>query len=165
MVRENEIRRAEVAVEMPPTTDAGLVFIGRICTPWTSRMETPRQGRADGPLCQIEVFEPWVAALDSVSQFERIEVLYWLHLSRRDLVMQSPANDGISRGTFSLRSPARPNPIGTSIAKLISVDGAILMVRGLDCLDGTPLLDLKPDRALLTPIAPLQPNDFQVGDP
>jgi len=128
-------------------------------------METPRQGRADGPLCQIEVFEPWVAALDSVSQFERIEVLYWLHLSRRDLVMQSPANDGISRGTFSLRSPARPNPIGTSIAKLISVDGAILMVRGLDCLDGTPLLDLKPDRALLTPIAPLQPSDFQVGDP
>jgi len=111
------------------------------------------------------VFEPWVAALDSVSQFERIEVLYWLHLSRRDLVMQSPANDGISRGTFSLRSPARPNPIGTSIAKLISVDGAILMVRGLDCLDGTPLLDLKPDRALLTPIAPLQPSDFQVGDP
>jgi len=165
MVRENEIRRAEVAVEMPPTTDAGLVFIGRICTPWTSRMETPRQGRADGPLCRIEVFEPWVAALDSVSQFERIEVLYWLHLSRRDLVMQSPANDGISRGTFSLRSPARPNPIGTSIAKLISVDGAILMVRGLDCLDGTPLLDLKPDRALLTPIAPLQPSDFQVGDP
>ena len=165
MVRENEIRRAEVAIEMPPTTDAGLVFIGRICTPWTSRMETPRQGRADGPLCRIEVFEPWVAALDSVSQFERIEVLYWLHLSRRDLVMQSPANDGTLRGTFSLRSPARPNPIGTSIAKLISVDGAILMVRGLDCLDGTPLLDLKPDRALLTPIAPLQPSDFQVGDP
>jgi len=165
MVRENEIRRAEVAVEMPPTTDAGLVFIGRICTPCTSRMETPRQGRADGPLCRIEVFEPWVAALDSVSQFERIEVLYWLHLSRRDLVMQSPANDGTSRGTFSLRSPARPNPIGTSIAKLIAVEGAILMVRGLDCLDGTPLLDLKPDRALFTPIAPPQRGDFQVGDP
>ena len=62
-------------------------------------METPRQGRADGPVCRIEVFEPWVAALDSLDQFERIEVLYWLHLSRRDLVMQSPANDGTSRGT------------------------------------------------------------------
>jgi tRNA (adenine37-N6)-methyltransferase len=165
MVRENEIRRAEVAVEMPATTDAGLVFIGRIFTPWTSRMETPRQGRADGPVCRIEVFEPWVMALDSISQFERIEVLYWLHLSRRDLVMQSPASDGTSRGTFSLRSPARPNPIGTCIAKLISVEGAVLMVRGLDCLDGTPLLDLKPDRALFTPIAPPQPGDFQVGDP
>ena len=165
MVRENEIRRAEVAVETPPAADAGLVFIGRIWTPWTSRMETPRQGRADGPVCRIEVFEPWVAALDSVSQFERIEVLYWLHLSRRDLVMQSPADDGTSRGTFSLRSPARPNPIGTCIARLISVEGAVLMVRGLDCLDGTPLLDLKPDRALFTPIAPPQPGDFQIGDP
>jgi len=41
---------------MPPATDAGLVFIGRIRTPWTSRMETPRQGRADGPFCRIEIF-------------------------------------------------------------------------------------------------------------
>jgi hypothetical protein len=63
MVRENEIRDAEKAVPLPPTTDAGLMFIGRIRTPWTSRMETPRQGRADGPLCRIEVFEPWVPAL------------------------------------------------------------------------------------------------------
>ena len=164
MVRENEIRTAEVAVGMPPTTDAGLVFIGRIHTPWSSRMETPRQGRADGPLCRIQVFDPWVAALDSLAQFERIEVLYWLHLSRRDLVMQSPANDGTSRGTFSLRSPARPNPIGTSIAKLVTIEGAIVTVRGLDCLDGTSLLDLKPDRELFKPIAPPQPGDFQVGD-
>ena len=121
---------------MPPATDAGLVFIGRIRTPWTSRMETPRQGRSDGPLCRIEVFEPWVAALDSLNQFERVEVLYWLHLSRRDLVMQSPASDGTSRGTFSLRSPARPNPIGTSIAKLVSIEGAIVSVRGLDAWTG-----------------------------
>jgi len=128
-------------------------------------METPRQGRADGPLCRIEVFEPWVAALDSLAQFERIEVLYWLDLSRRDLVMQSPANDGTSRGTFSLRSPARPNPIGTSIVKLVSIEGPIVMVRGLDCPDGTPLLDLKPDRCLFTPVALPQPGDFQVGDP
>jgi tRNA-Thr(GGU) m(6)t(6)A37 methyltransferase TsaA len=160
MVRLNEIRNAEVTIAMPPIRDAGLVFIGRIHTPWTSRMETPRQGRSDGPLCRIEVFEPWVAALDSLVQFERIEVLYWLHLSRRDLVMQSPANDGTARGTFSLRSPARPNPIGTSIAQLVSIERGTVMVRGLDCLDGTPLLDLKPDRELFTPIAPPQPGDF-----
>jgi hypothetical protein len=73
--------------------------------------------------------------------------------------------DGTSRGTFSLRSPARPNPIGTAIAHLVGIEGAIVMVRGLDCLDGTPLLDLKPDRGLFTPIAPPQPGDFQVGDP
>jgi tRNA (adenine37-N6)-methyltransferase len=103
MVRENEIRKAEVAVTLAPTTDAGLMFIGRIRTPWTSRIETPRQGRADGPLCHIEVFEPWVPALAGLAQYERVEVLYWLHLSRRDLVLQSPANDGTSRGTFSPR--------------------------------------------------------------
>ena len=165
MVRENEIRKSEVAVTLPATTDAGLMFMGRIRTPWTSRMETPRQGRVDGPLCRIEVFEPWIGALAGLVQYERVEVLYWLHLSRRDLVLQSAASDGASRGTFSLRSPARPNPIGTAIAHLVVIKNAIVMVRGLDCLDGTPLLDLKPDRALFTPIAPPQPGDFQVSDP
>lgn len=165
MVRESEIRDGEVAVTPPSPDDAGLVFIGRIHTPWTSRMEAPRQGRTDGPVCRIEVFEPWVQALDGLAQYKRIEVLYWLHMSRRDLAMQSPRNDGAVRGTFSLRSPARPNPIGTSIAELVGIDGATVLVRGLDCLDGTPLLDLKPDRAGFTPLAPPQAGDFQVGEP
>ncbi|TFL13879.1 tRNA (N6-threonylcarbamoyladenosine(37)-N6)-methyltransferase TrmO [Pusillimonas caeni] len=164
MVRLNEIRENELAVNAPAPTDAGLVFIGRIHTPWTSRLECPRQGRPDGPICEIEIFEPWVAALDGIENFERIEVLYWLHESRRDLVRQSPANDGATRGTFSLRSPVRPNPIGTSIATMVSRTGGKLLVRGLDCLDDTPLIDLKPDRALFTPIAPPQPGDFQTGD-
>ena len=165
MVRENEIREAEVAVTIPPPSDAGLLFIGRIHTPWTSRMETPRQGRVDGPICRIVVFEPWGAALAGLEQYERIEVLYWLHLSRRDLILQSPANDRTSRGTFSLRSPARPNPIGTAIAQLVGIEGGTVMVRGLACLDGTPLLDLKPDRTLFAPLAPPQCGDFQIGDP
>ena len=93
--------------------------------------------------------------------FDRIEVLYWLHLSRRDLVWQSPRNDGDTRGTFSLRSPVRPNPIATSIVTLDRLEGSTLFVRGLDCLNGTPLLDLKPDRSLFTPLAPPQPGDFQ----
>jgi tRNA-Thr(GGU) m(6)t(6)A37 methyltransferase TsaA len=163
MVRESEIRPGEIAVDAPPPTDAGLVYIGRIRTPWTSRMETPRRGRPDGPICQIEVFEPWVRALEGLAQYERIEVIYWLHLSRRDLVLQSPASDGVTRGTFSIRSPVRPNPLGTSIAHLVGIEGAIVSVRGMDCLDGTPLLDLKPDRTMFTPIAPPQPGDFQVG--
>src|SRR3974377_631160 len=105
MVRENEIRAGEVAVSAPAATDAGLTFIGRIRTPWTSRMVTPRQGRKDGPLCRLEVFAPWVAGPRGLQSYARVEVLYWLHLSRRDLVLQSPANDGTARGTFSLRSP------------------------------------------------------------
>jgi tRNA (adenine37-N6)-methyltransferase len=163
MVRLNEVRRNEVAVEPPAPADAGLVFIGIIRTPWTSRLACPRQGRDDGPICRIIVSEPWVAALDGIEDFERIEVLYWLHESRRDLVRQSPADDGATRGTFAIRSPVRPNPIGTSIAALVAREGAVLSVRGLDCLDGTPLLDLKPDRTLFKPIAPPQPGDFETG--
>jgi tRNA-Thr(GGU) m(6)t(6)A37 methyltransferase TsaA len=165
MVRESEIRSGEVLVEAPSPTDAGLVFIGRIHTPWNSRMVTPRQGRPDGPLCRIEVFEPWVQALKGLDSYGHIEVIYWLHLSRRDLVLQSPANDGTTRGTFALRSPVRPNPIGTSVARLVGIEGGTVLVRGLDCLDGTPLLDLKPDRCQFSPIAPPQAGDFQVGDP
>jgi tRNA-Thr(GGU) m(6)t(6)A37 methyltransferase TsaA len=103
-------------------------------------------------------------ALDGVAEFARLEVVYWLHLSRRDLVKQSPRDDGATRGTFALRSPVRPNPIGTSIVTLVEVNGSILIVRGLDCLDGTPLLDIKPDRTLFTPLAPPTPGDDQVGD-
>ena len=145
-VRAISMRPGEVAVEPPTATDAGLVFIGRIRTPWTDRLECPRQGRQDGPTCRIEVFEPWTQALDGIAEYERLEVLYWLHQSRRDLVRQSPKSDGTARGAFSLRSPVRPNPIGTSLVRLVGVEGATVLVRGLDCLDGTPLLDLKPDR-------------------
>ena len=164
MVRENEIRAAEVAVVPPPPQDAGLLYIGRIHTPWTSRLETPRQGRLDGPLCRIEIFPLWRPALTGLERFERVEVIYWLHLSRRDLVLQSPAHDGTVHGTFALRSPVRPNPVGTSIARLVGIEDGCVLVRGLDCLDGTPLLDLKPDRTLFTPIAPPQAGDFQGGE-
>ena len=94
---------------------------------------------------------------------QRSEVLYWLHESRRDLVRQSPANDGRTRGTFSLRSPVRPNPIGTALVGLVERRGSTLLVKGLDCLDGTPLIDLKPDRCLFTPLAPPQRGDFETG--
>jgi tRNA (adenine37-N6)-methyltransferase len=146
VVRENEIRASELAVDMPPVTDAGLVFIGRIRAPWNSRLVTPRQGRLDGPICRVEIFEPWVPALVGLEGYARVEMLYWLHLSRRDVILQSPANDAVSRGVFSLRSPVRPNPIGTSVVQLVAIEGAVVLVRGLDCVDGTPLLDLKPDR-------------------
>ena len=161
MVRLNEIRPGEVQVETPAQTDAGVYFIGRIRTPWTSRLECPRQGRLDGPSCTIEVSAPWADGLDSIAEFERLEVLYWLHESRRDLVRQSPRSDGNARGVFSLRTPVRPNPIATSIVKLVGVEGNTILVRGLDCLDGTPLLDVKPDRREFTPLAPPHAGDFE----
>jgi tRNA (adenine37-N6)-methyltransferase len=164
MVRLNEIRPGEQAVELPAATDADLYFIGRIRTPWTDRLECPRQGRLDGPTCRLEIDARWQAGLEGIDEFARLEVLYWLDQSRRDLVRQSPRNDGQARGVFSLRTPVRPNPVGTSIVKLERVEGGVLFVRGLDCLDGTPLIDVKPDRTLFEPLAPSQKGDFQVGD-
>jgi tRNA-Thr(GGU) m(6)t(6)A37 methyltransferase TsaA len=157
MSQRNDIRPGEIAVKFPAAIDASIVFIGRIHTPWDERMRCPRQGRDDGPECRIEIFQPWVAALDGITQYQRLEVLYWLHQSRRDLVTQSPKSDGAARGTFSLRSPVRPNPIGTQLVRLVKVEDANVFVRGLDCLDGTPLLDLKPERCEFTPVAPPKP--------
>ena len=161
MVRENALREGEVAVELPAIEDAGLIFIGRIRTPWASRLETPRQGRHDGPVCRLEIFEPFVPAIKGVDFYSNLEVLYWLDQSRRDIVLQSPKNNQNTRGTFSLRSPVRPNPIGTSIVKLVGVEGSTILVRGLDCLDNTPLLDIKPDRCEFTPLAASQMGDVE----
>jgi tRNA-Thr(GGU) m(6)t(6)A37 methyltransferase TsaA len=163
MVRENEMRPGEKAVEWPGADDAGLIFIGRIHTPWTSRTDCPRQGRRDGPVCRIEVFAPWAEALEGIDNYDSIEVLYWLHRSRRDIILQSPRSDGAIRGAFSLRSPVRPNPIATSLVSLIGLEGSTLLVRGLDCLDGTPLIDLKPDRCQFTPLAPETRGDSDIG--
>jgi tRNA-Thr(GGU) m(6)t(6)A37 methyltransferase TsaA len=148
-----EIRPGEVAVTLPPPTDAGLIFIGRISTPWRTRSEAPKQGELDGPVCEIEIFEPWVAALQGLEQFSHAQVIYWLHLSRRDLVLQSPKHDPGRRGTFALRSPVRPNPIGIATVAIVGIDRGIVRIRGLDCVDGTPLIDLKPDRCAFTPAA------------
>jgi tRNA (adenine37-N6)-methyltransferase len=154
MDRKDDLRPGERAVEWTGAEDAGLVFIGRIRTPWMSRVDCPRQGNSDGPICRIEVFQPWAQALAGIEAYDQVEVLYWLHKARRDILLQSPRSDGNARGAFSLRSPVRPNPIGTSLVSLIGVEGATLLVRGLDCLDGTPLIDLKPDRCQYSPIAP-----------
>ena len=149
-----DIRAGETVVEMPAHADAGIHFIGRIRTPWPDRAACPRQGRQDGPECRIEVAAPWDAALDGIEGFAEVEVLYWLHESRRDILRQSPRDDGKARGAFSLRSPVRPNPIATQRVRLVRREGSVLVVRGLDCIDGTPLVDLKPDRCAYTPVAP-----------
>ena len=146
MAITGDIRPGEVAAELPETLDAGLYFIGRIRTPWLRRSDCPRRGAPDGPVCRLEIDPRWAQALEGVAEAPRLQVLYWMHEARRDLVLQSPRHDGTTRGTFSLRSPVRPNPIASSVVDLVGVEGTILLVRGLDCLDGTPLLDLKPDR-------------------
>ena len=159
MTHAEDMRPNEVAVDAGPARDAGLRFIGTIRTPWSSRDLCPRQGRPDGPVCELVVDPLWRDALKGLEDYDMIEVLYWLDRSRRDLVLQSPGSDGRTVGTFALRSPVRPNPIGTSLVRLLRIENGSLHVRGLDCLDGTPLIDIKPDRCAFSPKAPTKPAD------
>jgi tRNA-Thr(GGU) m(6)t(6)A37 methyltransferase TsaA len=138
------IRDGEVAVALPEAFDAGLYFIGRIRTPWRRREECPKNARESAAVCTIEMDARWAPALLDIASCTHVLVLYWMHEARRDLVLQVPRHYGRQRGTFALRSPVRPNPIAASVAELLSVEGTKVQVRGLDCLDGTPLLDLKP---------------------
>src|ERR1700677_4714372 len=148
---ETDLRPGEVAVTLPPHTDAGVYFIGSIHTPWQTRGECPKRGSPDGPICSIVVDERWRAALTDLANHRRIQVLYWMHRARRDLLLQTPLRTGQTTGSFALRSPVRPNPIASSVVELVAIEGTTLRVRGLDCLDDTPLIDLKPDRATTGP--------------
>lgn len=143
-----DIRPGEVKTTPPSVPDAGVFFIGTIRTPWKTRSECPRRGTPDGPLCTIELDPRWIEALRGIEAHPRLQILYWMHLSRRDLVLQMPRNAEQPIGTFALRSPVRPNPIASSVVTLDRVEGTTLFVRGLDCVDGTPVVDIKPDRAV-----------------
>jgi tRNA (adenine37-N6)-methyltransferase len=147
---ETELRQGEAAVALPPQNDAGLYFIGTIHTPWRTRQECPKRGSPDGPICSIVVDERWQEALTDLAAYKRIQVFYWMHHARRDLVLQTPFSSMLTTGTFALRSPVRPNPIASSTVELVAIDGTTLQVRGLDCLDGTPLIDLKPERGVVS---------------
>jgi tRNA-Thr(GGU) m(6)t(6)A37 methyltransferase TsaA len=138
------IRPGEVSVELPGQFDAGLYFIGRIRTPWTHRDDCPKNARESQAVCTIEVDARWAAALTDVGTCSHLLVLYWMDQARRDLVLQVPRHLGRPRGTFALRSPVRPNPVAASVVRLLALEGTRLSVVGLDCLDGTPLVDLKP---------------------
>jgi tRNA-Thr(GGU) m(6)t(6)A37 methyltransferase TsaA len=138
------LREGEITTALPETFDASLYFIGRIRTPWRERKDCPKNARESDAVCTIEVDARWAAALKDIESCSHLVVLYWMDRSRRDIVLQVPRHYGVQRGTFALRSPARPNPIAMSVVRLLKVEGNKLDVVGLDCLDGTPLLDLKP---------------------
>jgi tRNA-Thr(GGU) m(6)t(6)A37 methyltransferase TsaA len=138
-----DIRPGEIAVALPDKFDAGVYFIGRIRTPWKTRDECPKNARGSDAPCTIELDPRYAAALDGVATCTHLVVLYFMDQARRDLLVQAPRH-GERRGTFALRSPVRPNPIAMSVVRLTHVDGTRLSVVGLDCLDGTPLIDVKP---------------------
>lgn len=141
------LREGELAAVLPDRFDAQLYFIGQIRTPWTRRQDCPhnaREARERGDVCTIELDPRFEPALKDVAGCSHLIVLYWMNDARRDLVQQMPNHATEPRGTFALRSPVRPNPIALSVVRLLDIRGTKLSVVGLDCLDGTPLLDIKP---------------------
>jgi tRNA-Thr(GGU) m(6)t(6)A37 methyltransferase TsaA len=145
--KPSDLREGEVVIALPDQSDAAIYFIGRIRTPWKARKDCPknaRTARETGAVCTLELDPRFAAGLLEVERCSHLVVLYWMDKARRDLAVQVPGNLGKGRGTFALRSPVRPNPIAMSVVKLVKVDGTKLEVIALDCIDGTPLLDIKP---------------------
>jgi tRNA-Thr(GGU) m(6)t(6)A37 methyltransferase TsaA len=150
----SDIRPGGVSLAQDPAQAAGdarLVFIGRVRTPWTSRMDAPKnpnEARARGGTAHIELDAPYRPGLTGLEKFSHAIVLYWMHEARRDLLVQVPRHSGKTHGTFALRSPVRPNPIALSVVRILKVDADAgrIDIDAIDCLDGTPLLDIKPYR-------------------
>jgi tRNA-Thr(GGU) m(6)t(6)A37 methyltransferase TsaA len=144
MIRHTGQRTGELRANLPEDFDAGVYFIGCIRTPWKTLSECPKNsGEADAE-CIIELDQRYVPGLKDVETCTHLMVLYWTDQAPRDLIVQQPRHYGEPHGVFALRSPARPNPIALSVVQLLAVEGARLRVGGIDCLDGTPLLDIKP---------------------
>jgi tRNA (adenine37-N6)-methyltransferase len=161
---DNKDRPGEHRAALDPASlagDARLVFIGRARTPWKTRDECPknlREARERGGKAWIEIDEAWRPGLRDLDAGEALIVLSWFDRAGRDLIIQAPRHRHAPAGVFSIRSPVRPNPIGLHVVRLVSLDAAAgrLDLDALDCLDETPILDIKPWRASVD-IAPDAP--------
>ncbi len=127
--------------------DAQLTFIGRIETPYRRLEDCPRNIDPAGPPCRLVIHAPFAEGLFGLNPGQQILILYWFDEVDRGRLRQNSRKTGEPAGVFALRTPNRPNPIGAAVLKIEAVEGASIRVRGLDCLDGTPLLDIKPAMA------------------
>lgn len=120
--------------------------IGRVESPLKDLATAPKQGNEGAPDAWL-VFNPDVAAgLRDLRIGTEILVLTWMDRGRRDVLTVHPRGDTTreERGVFSTRSPNRPNPIGLHPVEIISIDGTRVLVRNMEAIDGTPILDIKP---------------------
>jgi tRNA-Thr(GGU) m(6)t(6)A37 methyltransferase TsaA len=131
----------------PATAALALEPIGVVRSPFTDRAAAPRQPRAgEGVEATIELFEGkgYDRALFDLEGWDYLWVLFWFHRNTGWRPQVLPPRSDKRRGVFSTRSPHRPNPLGISVVKLLSVRKLTVRVAGCDMLDGTPVLDLKP---------------------
>ncbi|MGB3501417.1 MAG: tRNA (N6-threonylcarbamoyladenosine(37)-N6)-methyltransferase TrmO [Mesorhizobium sp.] len=151
-VKNSQIREGERRFAIDPSdlpADAGVVFIGRVTSPWTSRETCPKNMAAAAEAAQpasVTIDLAFREALVGLSGYSHVILLSWFDRSDRDLAIQKPRHAQEPRGTFALRSPVRPNPIGLHVVRVLGVDVASgrIQLEGIDLLDGTPILDVKP---------------------
>jgi tRNA-Thr(GGU) m(6)t(6)A37 methyltransferase TsaA len=138
-------RPGERSIDLPGGFDASLYFIGRIHTPWKTTGACPKNSAARRDvLATVDLDPRFAEGLDGIELMSHLTLLYWLDRSARNLIVQAPSHAPRPRGVFALRSPVRPNPIGLSVVELVSVARTTLTIRNIDCVDGTPLIDIKP---------------------
>ena len=118
--------------------------IGVIRSPFTDSAHTPIQAARSEAIGHIEVYPEYAEGLLDIDELSHLILLYVFHRSLQYTLMVKPFLDDQLHGLFATRYPARPNPIGLSIVRLVERDNCILTVEGVDMLDGTPLLDIKP---------------------
>ena len=118
--------------------------IGLIRTPFKTSADVPIQSAFSNTEGTVEIYEQYQAGLMDIELFSHIILIYWFHRSKPWRPVVTPFRDKEPHGIFAIRGPARPNPLGFSVVRLIRRDGRFLIVKGVDILDGTPLLDLKP---------------------
>ncbi len=119
--------------------------IGIIHSPHRQATGTPIQAAlATGVQGTVEVFPEYAAGLRDLAGFERIWLVYWFDRAKPAQLVVTPYLDTTPRGLFATRAPSRPNPLGLSPVRLLGITGNILTVEGVDILDNTPLLDIKP---------------------
>jgi tRNA-Thr(GGU) m(6)t(6)A37 methyltransferase TsaA len=126
--------------------DPRLLPIGTVRSSLTDPAAAPKQGDEGAPEAWIEIAEGVAGGLGGIEAGAELVVLTWLHRAPRDVLRVHPRGDASrpATGVFATRSPARPNPIGLHRVRVLEVDGARLRVAGLEAVDGTPVLDLKP---------------------
>lgn len=126
--------------------------IGYIKSPFKTTGEIPRQSiYASDKTAVIEIKEEFREGLLGLEEASYIVVLFNFHQSKEYQLIQKPHQSNVEKGVFATRSPHRPNGIGISIVKLLKVDGCKLEIQGVDMLDATPVLDIKPYSAALNP--------------
>jgi tRNA-Thr(GGU) m(6)t(6)A37 methyltransferase TsaA len=131
---------------MVTMTGYQVIPVGWVESPLKDRAQAPMQGDEGAPGAWL-VFEPAVAeAIRDLAPGAEIIVLTWLHRASREVLVTRPRDDPVRplTGVFSTRSPDRPNPIGLHRAQVIEARGLRVLVRPLEALDGTPVIDVKP---------------------